>query len=167
MLDHFAEEVASFEIADKSIATLLGAITRIIFDEPSIDHEKLIARLNEGPHAKILEQKLWASPFKRVGFLQPETPVGEVEAQFTDVIYRWRALPTLNKELDESANQLAETSEAEFERFATLQQQVASVGLKHEGDDAGERDAGKRFEAMVARVKRDPPKPGRRALKRH
>lgn len=167
LLDHFAEEVASFEIADKSIATLLGAITRIIFDEPSIDHEKLIARLNEGPHAKILEQKLWASPFKRVGFLQPETPVGEVEAQFTDVIYRWRALPTLNKELDESANQLAETSEAEFERFATLQQQVASVGLKHEGDDAGERDAGKRFEAMVARVKRDPPKPGRRALKRH
>ena len=167
LLDQFAEEVASFEIADKSIATLLGAITRIIFDEPSIDHEKLIARLNEGPHAKILEQKLWASPFKRVGFLQPETPVGEVEAQFTDVIYRWRALPTLNKELDESANQLAETSEAEFERFATLQQQVASVGLKHEGDDAGERDAGKRFEAMVARVKRDPPKPGRRALKRH
>ena len=167
LLDQFAEEVASFEIADKSIATLLGAITRIIFDEPSIDHEKLIARLNEGPHAKILEQKLWASPFKRVGFLQPDTPVGEVEAQFTDVIYRWRALPTLNKELDESANQLAETSEAEFERFATLQQQVASVGLKHEGDDAGERNAGKRFEAMVARVKRDPPKPGRRALKRH
>ena len=167
LLDQFAEEVASFEIADKSIATLLGAITRIIFDEPSIDREKLITRLNEGPHAKILEQKLWASPFKRVGFLQPDTPVGEVEAQFTDVIYRWRALPTLNKELDESANQLAETSEAEFERFATLQQQVASVGLKHEGDDAGERDAGKRFEAMVARVKRDPPKPGRRALKRH
>ena len=166
LLDQFAEEVASFEIADKSIATLLGAITRIIFDEPTIDREQLIARLNKGPHAKILDQKLWASPFKRVGFLQPETPVGEVETQFTDIIYRWRALPTLNKELDESANQLAETSEAEFERFATLQQQVASVGLKHEGDDAGERDAGKRFEAMVARVKRDPPKPGRRAQKR-
>lgn len=166
LLDQFADEVASFEIADKSIASLVSAITRIIFDEPSIDREQLIKRLSEGPHAKVLEQKLWASPFKRVGFLQPETPAGEVEAQFTDIIYRWRALPTLNKELEESANQLAETSEAEFERFATLQQQVASVGLKHEGDDAGESDAGKRFKAMVARVKRDPPKPGRRVQKR-
>ena len=167
LLDQFAEEVASFEIGDKSIASLLGAVTRIIFDEPGIDRERLVARLSDGPHGKVLERMLWESPFKRVGFLQPETPAAEVEAQFTDMIYRWRALPTLSKELQESANQLAETSEAEFERFAMLQQQVASVGLKHEGDDAGERDAAKRFQEMVAQVKRNRPKPGRRPDKRH
>ena len=90
-----------------------------------------------------------------------------MEAQFAEIIYRRRALPTLNKELEESANQLAETSEAEFERFATLQQQVASVGLQHDGDDAGERDAAKRFQETVARLKGQHLKPGRRPEKRH
>lgn len=167
LLDQFAEEVASFEIGDKSIATLLGAVTRIIFDEPDIDRERLVARISQGPHAKVLERMMWASPFKRVGFLQPETPAAEVEAQFTDVIYRWRALPTLSRELEESANQLAEASEAEFERFAMLQQQLASVGLKHEGDDAGEREFGKRFQETVARLRAMDLKPGRRPEKRH
>jgi DNA primase len=167
LLDQFAEEVASFEIADKSIASLLGAVTQIIFDEPEIDRERLTARINDGPHAKVLERMLWGDAFRRVGFLMPETPVAEVEAQFTGVIYRWRALPTLGKELQEESLDLAETTEAQFDAFATLQQQVASVGLKHKGDDAGEREGGKRFEAMVARVKRDPPKPGRRTQKRH
>ena len=167
LLDRFAEEVASFEIGDKSIAALLGAVSRIIFDEPEIDREHLVARLRESSHANVLAQLFGDNPFKRVGFLQPETPAGEVEAQFTDLIYRWRALPTLSRELQESANQLAETSEAEFERFATLQQQVASVGLKHEGDDAGERDSAKRFQETVARLRATDLKPGRRPEKRH
>ena len=44
-------------------------------------------------------------------------------------------------------------TEAEFERFAVLQQQVASVGSQHAGDDAGDRDAAKRFQETVARLK--------------
>jgi hypothetical protein len=34
-----------------------------------------------------------------------------------------------------------------------LQQQVASVGSQHAGDDAGDRDAKKRFQETVARLK--------------
>ena len=83
------------------------------------------------------------------------------------MIYRWRALPTLNRELDESATDLADMSEAEFERFAALQQQVASIGQHHEADDAGERDANKRFQEMLARLKREPLSKGRRSEKRH
>jgi DNA primase len=90
-----------------------------------------------------------------------------VEAQFTDVIYRWRALPTLNREIEESALDLAETSEDDFERFVALQQQVASIGQHHEADDAGERDANKRFQDMLARLKREPLTKGRRTEKRH
>jgi hypothetical protein len=46
-------------------------------------------------------------------------------------------------------------SEAEFERFAALQQQVASVGTHHSADDTGEREATKRFQETVARLKQD------------
>jgi len=45
--------------------------------------------------------------------------------------------------------------EDEFERFAQLQQQVASVGSQHAADDAGDRDAAKRFEETVARLKQE------------
>ena len=41
----------------------------------------------------------------------------------------------------------------EFERFAALQQQVAGIGDRHAADDAGDRDAAKRFEETIARLK--------------
>jgi hypothetical protein len=44
-------------------------------------------------------------------------------------------------------------TEAEFERFAVLQQQVAAIGSEHAADDAGDRDARKRFQETVARLK--------------
>jgi DNA primase len=167
LLDHFAEDVASVEVHDKPLAALLSAITKTVTDDPSVTREALIAKLRDGPHAKLLERLYWDSPFKRVAFLQPETPQADVETQFADVIYRWRALPTLNREIAESADHLSEGSEDEFERFATLQQEVASVGLQHEGDDAGERDANKRFQEMLARLKKEPLSKGRRSEKRH
>ena len=167
LLDHFAEEVASVEVRDKQLAALLETVTKAIFDDPAITSEGLIAKLRDGPHGKLLERLFWESPFKRVAFLQPETPQADVEAQFADVIYRWRALPTLNREIEESADHLSEMSEADYERFATLQQEVASVGLHHEADDAGERDASKRFQEMLARLKKEPLSRGRRSEKRH
>ena len=167
LLDHFAEEVASVEVRDKPLAALLGALTKAIFEDPAITRESLIAQLRDGPHAKVLERLFWESPFKRVAFLQPETPQADVEAQFTGVLYRWRALPTLNREIAESANHLAEMSEAEYERFTTLQQAVASIGQHHEADDAGEGEANKRFQDMLARLKKEPLAKGRRAEKRH
>ena len=165
LLDHFAEEVGSVEIRDRKLADLLGAVTRAIFEDHAITREALIARLEQGPHGKLLERLLRESPFKRVAFLQPGTPAAAVEDQFADVFYRWRALPTLTRELEESAAHLADMSEEEFERFAALQQQVASVGLHHEADDAGERDANKRFEETLARLKGEPLSRGRRPAK--
>ena len=166
LLDRFAEEIANLEVRDRSLASLLQAVTRAIFDDPAITHAGLMERLRDGPQGKLLERLFWDSPYTRVAFLQPETPEATVAAQFADVLYRWRALPTLNQEIEESAHSLAEMSEAEFDRFATLQQELASVGLKHEADDAGEREAGKRFEEMLARLKKRPPARGRRAEKR-
>ena len=167
LLDQFAEEIASVEVHDRPLAALIDSITKAIFDDPAITPERLTAQLRDGPHAKLIERLFWESPFQRLAFLQPDTPQADVEAQFTDVIYRWRALPTLNREIAESAEHLAEMSEAEFERFVTLQQEVASIGLHHEADDAGERDANKRFEEMLARLKREPLAKGRRSEKRH
>jgi DNA primase len=167
LLDQFAEEVASVDIRDRPLAALLGAVTGAIFDDPGIDRERLIEVLGQGPHGELLARLLSESPHKRVSFLQLECPTAEVATQFADLLYRRRALPTLDREIQEGANDLADMSEAEYEHFTALQEQVASVGLRHDGDDAGERDANKRFQEMVARVKRDPPKPGRRAEKRH
>jgi len=166
LLDYFAEEVASVEVHDKPLAALLSDVRRVIFEEPAVSRDRLVTLLQESPHAKLLDRLSRESPFKRVAFLQPESPAAEVRSQFADVIYRWRALPTLNRELAESADQLAEMSEADFERFAALQQQVASVGLHHDADDAGERDANKRFAETVARLKREPLSRGRRSEKR-
>src|SRR5680860_191515 len=166
LLDPFAEEAASVEVHDKPLAALLAAVTRAIFDDPAITRDRLVEKLLHGPHAKLLERLFRESPFTRIAFLQPETKQSDVTEQFADVIYRWRALPTLNREITESAEQLAEGSEDEFQRFATLQQEVASVGLHHEADDAGERDANKRFQDMLARLKKEPLSKGRRE-KRH
>jgi hypothetical protein len=55
----------------------------------------------------------------------------------------------------DGADHLADVSEAEFERFAALQQQVASVGQCHISDDAGEREASKRFQETVVRLKQE------------
>jgi DNA primase len=167
LLDRFGEEVGSIEVKDRALAALLGDVTRAIFADASPTSERLIAALEQGPHAKLWARLFRESPFKRIAFLQPETKPEEVETQFAEVIYRWRALPTLNREIEESADQLADMSEAEFERFATLQQQVASIGQHHDADDAGERDANQRFDEMLARLKREPLTKGRRAEKRH
>ena len=101
-----------------------------------------------------------------MAFLKPDFPEADVEEQIADLIYRFRALPNLNRELQESADRLAEVSEAEFERFAQLQQQVASVGSQHAADDAGDRDAADRFHETVARLKGERLERGRRAEKR-
>ena len=153
LLDSFADEVASLEIRDKKLAALLQAVTSIIYADTHVTREGLAERLEASPQGKLYAELCRDSAFTRVAFLQPETPEHEVATQFADLIYRFRALPSLNRELQEGADQLAEMTEAEFERFAVLQQQVASVGSQHAGDDAGDRDAKKRFQETVARLK--------------
>jgi DNA primase len=164
--ERFAEEVASLDIRDKPLAALLGFVTSSIFAETGLTRERLAERLGGSSHAKLLDRLCKESPFRRLAFLQPDSPPPEVEAQFADLIYRFRALPSLGRELAEGADRLADMSEAEFERFAALQQQVASVGLHHKADDAGERDAAKRFEETVARLKQENAQRGRRPEKR-
>jgi DNA primase len=155
LLDRFAEEVASLEIREKRLAALLAAVTRLIFEDHAITGERLAERLAEHPEGKLFDKLLRESAFKRVTFLQPDTPRPEVEQHFADLIFRFRALPNLTRELAEHADQLAEVSEDEFERFAQLRLQVASIGQHHETDDAGDRDAAKRFQETVARLKRE------------
>jgi DNA primase len=166
LLDRFAEEVAAVEIRDKGLAGLLQTVTRIIFEDASLTHGQLAERLGASSHGKLFDRLLRESAFKRVTFLSPDVPEAEVEEQFADLIYRFRALPNLSRELQESADRLANVTEAEFERFAQLQQQVASVGSQHAADDAGDRDAAERFQETVARLKGERPERGRRQEKR-
>ena len=155
LLDRFADEVANIEIRDKKLAALLQTVTRSIFEDPEVTPERLAERIDGSSHGKLFAALWRDSAFKRVAFLQPESPEAEVEAQFADLIYRFRALPSLTRELQDGADHLADMTEAEFERFAQLQQQVASVGSQHAADDAGDRDAAKRFEETVARLKQE------------
>jgi DNA primase len=155
LLDRFAEEVASLEFRDKRLAALLDFVTRTIFDRDGIARDQVLDALNTSPHAKLFARLSRESAFTRICFLQPETERADVEAQFADLIYRFRALPALSKELAEGADHLAELSEAEFDRFAALQQQVASVGNEHAADDAGDREAGERLKEKIAQVMRE------------
>jgi DNA primase len=155
LLDRFAEEVASLEIRDKRLAALLDFVSRTIFDHDGIAREQVLDELNASRHATLFASLQRESAFKRIAFLQPETEREEVEAQFADLIYRFRSLPALSKELAEGAEHLAELSDAEFDRFAALQQQVASIGNQHAADDAGDRDAAERFKEKVAQVMRE------------
>jgi DNA primase len=166
LLDRFAEEVSAVEIRDKALAGLLQTVTRIIFEDASLTHKQLAERLGASSYGKLFERLMRDSAFKRVTFLSPDIPEAEVEEQFADLIYRFRALPNLNRELQESADRLANVTEAEFERFAQLQQQVASVGSQHAADDAGDRDAAERFQETVARLKGERLERGRRQEKR-
>ena len=155
LLDRFAEEVATLEFRDKRLAGLLSFVTGTILERDGISRDEMLELLDASPHAKLLDRISRESAFKRIAFLQPETEREEVETQFADLIFRFRALPALSKELAEGADHLSEVSDAEFERFAALQQQVASVGNQHAADDAGDRDASERFKEKVAEVMRE------------
>ncbi len=162
LLDQYAEEIASVDVPDKKLAALLAAATKAIHQDHAITREALIAKLRDGPDGDLLDRLLLQSHHARHAFLKPEMPRDEVEEQFADMLYRWRALPTLTREIAESAEAIAEMSEAEFERFAALQQEVASVGLKQDTDDTAMRDAKQRFHDTLARLKSAPPAKGRR-----
>jgi DNA primase len=153
LIDRFAEEVSALDIRDRKLASLLRTVASIILEDGRPTAERIAERIEASGHGKFFAELLRDSAFKRVGFLDPESPKEDVEAQFADLIYRFRALPSLTRELAQGADRLAESSEAEFERFAALQQQVAGIGNQHAADDAGDRDAAKRFEETIARLK--------------
>jgi DNA primase len=153
LIDRFAEEVSALDIRDRKLASLLRTVASIILEDGRPTAERIAERIEASDHGKFFAELLRDSAFKRVGFLDPESPKEDVEAQFADLIYRFRALPSLTRELAQGADRLAEASEAEFERFAALQQQVAGIGNQHAADDAGDRDATKRFEETIARLK--------------
>ena len=153
LLDHFAEEVAQIDIRQKQLAELLTALTHSIFEHPGIEREPLAELMRESSHAKLFETLDRSSAFKRVAFLQPETPTAEVEEQFAELLFRWTTLKSLDREVQEAALDLSNLSETEYEQFVLLQQQVANAGLRHAADDAGDRDSAKRFHDTIARLK--------------
>ena len=153
LLEHFAEEVAGVEIKQRQLAELLGQLTRAIFDHPGIAPDILAKQMRIGPQAKLFDTLDRSSAFKRVAFLQPESPAPEVEEHFAELIYRWTTLKMLDKEVQEQALDLADLSEAEYKHFAELQQQVANAGLRRAPDDAGHRNSARRFQETIARLK--------------
>jgi len=153
LLDRFAEEVSALDIKDKTLAGLVRTVTGLILEDANLTGDRLAERIAASDHGKFFAQLLRGSAFKRVAFLDPACPRQEVQERFADLIYRFRALPSLTRELEQGADRLADMSEAEFERFAELQQEVASVGSQHAADDAGDREASKRFEETIARLK--------------
>ena len=167
LLDRFAEEVATLEIRERRLAALLGFVTATLFEEHGIGRERLVALIEGSPHAKLFARLASESVFARVHFVQPSAPPAEVEEQFADLIFRFRALPALSKELAEGADQLSDLSEAEFERFAQLQRQVASAVSRDVTEDAGDQAFHDRFAKKIADVVRekDTWKPGRRPEK--
>ena len=94
-----------------------------------------------------------SSAFKRVAFLQTDTPQAEVEEHFAELLYRWTTLKSLDREVQDQALDLSDLSESDYEQFVQLQQQVANAGLRHAADDAGDRDSAKRFHETIARLK--------------
>ena len=163
LLDQFGEEIASVDVQDKKLAALLAAATRTILGEEAISREVLVAALRDGEHGNLLDRLFWESHHARHAFLRPETPRDEVEEQFAEMLYRWRALPTLTREIAESGDAIADNmTDAEYERFAALQREVASAGLKQDTDDAVIRDANQRFHETIARLKKSPIARGRR-----
>lgn len=153
LLDHFAEEVAGLEIGQKQLAALLTLITRAIFAEPGITPAALAELMSKSTEGRAFDMLTRGSAFKRVAFLQPETPVVEVEEQFAELLFRWTTLKSLNQEVQDVALDLSEISETDYEQFTLLQQQVANAGLRHAADDAGDRDSAKRFHETIARLK--------------
>jgi len=149
-------------VRPRQLAALLAAATKAIHEDHAITRETLIAKLRDGPDGTLLDRLFLESHHARHAFLKPHMPRNEVEEQFAEMLYRWRALPTLTREIAESAEAIADMSEAEFERFAALQQEVASVGLKQDTDDTAMRDARQRFQDTLARLKSAPPAKGRR-----
>jgi DNA primase len=168
LLDRFADEVACLEIRDKKLAALLQTVTRTIFEDIELTPERLAERLGASSQVKLFAALWRDSAFKRVAFLQPESPEAEVEAQFADLIYRFRALPALEREVWDVADELSDVSEAEFERFSALQQQVAKASSTDVAEDAGDRIFHDRFADKVAQVTSEKAlwKRGRRPEKR-
>ncbi|MGI8725282.1 MAG: DNA primase [Methyloceanibacter sp.] len=152
LLDHFAEEVASLHIKQRALAELLSLMTRCIFDHPGITPDSLAEALKATTHAKLVEKLSTDSAFMRLSFLQADTPRAEVEEAFSDLLFRWNALPTLQREIEEMADQLSEASEAEFEQFAMLQQQLANNGVRHT-DNTDDSEYARRFQETIARLK--------------
>jgi DNA primase len=153
LLDHFAEEVSHLDIRQRQLAELLGFLTETIFHNYGISRERLAELMRRSRHAKLFDTLDCSSAFKRIAFLQPETPQAEVEEHFAELIYRWTTLKSLDKEVQDQALDLADLSDADFEHFAELQRQVANAGLRHAADDAGDRDSAKRFQETIARLK--------------
>ena len=152
LLDHYAEEVASLHVPQRQLGELLAVIARTIHDRHGITPDELAAALAASPSAKLAERISRDSAFMRLSFLHADTPREEVEQAFSDLMFRWNALPTLQREIAEMADQLSEASEAEFEQFAMLQQQLARNGVRHV-DDADDSEYARRFQETVARLK--------------
>ena len=82
LLDRFAEEVAAVDIKQPQLAALLFALTDAVFHHPGISREALAELLRESAEGRLFDTLDRSSAFKRIAFLQPETPPAEVSLAF-------------------------------------------------------------------------------------
>ena len=154
LLDRFAEEVATPRDQGQAACGAAQAVTSLIFEDHGMRPRAPGRAAGGKPAWQALRQASRESAFTRVHFrsaARRRRPRSKSNSPISfTVSARCRASPA---SLQEGADQLADVTEAEFERFAQLQQQVASVGQQHAADDAGDRDAAKRFQETVARLK--------------
>jgi len=120
-------------------------------ERPGIRSQALAETLRAGSHGKLLARLDRASAFKRLAFLQADAEPTLVEEQFVELLFRWKSLPALRREIDDIALALADVTPAEFEQFALLQQEVAREGVHHKDDFTPERESQKRFQETIAR----------------
>ena len=151
LLDRFADEVADLEIKQKPLADLLGVLIAAVLERPGIRSQALAETFRAGSHGKLLARLDQASAFKRLAFLQADAEPTLVEEQFVELLFRWKSLPALRREIDDIALALADVTPAEFEQFALLQQEVAREGVHHKDDFTPERESQKRFQETIAR----------------
>jgi DNA primase len=151
LLDRFADEVADLAIIQRPLAELLGALISTVLERPGIRAETLGETLRASRHGKLLDRLERASAFKRLAFLQSDAEPALVEEQFVELLFRWKSLPALRREIDDIALALSDGTAAEFEQFALLQQEVAREGVHHKDDFSQERESQKRLQDTITR----------------
>ena len=153
LLDHFAEEVATLEIRDKSSpSSTPGRDQSIIYDGHACTRERLAERWSAAAPGQALRRALAGQRLQARRLPSSQKPRGRGR----------RAIRRPHLSLVRAAEPQPrgagrrrprpKMTEAEFEHLAVLQQQVASVGSACRRR-RGRPDSAKRFQETIARLK--------------
>ena len=134
---------------------LAGAVTGIILEDGT-RRERIAERIEASGHGKFYAELTRDSAFTRLAFLDPASPRPEVEAAIRrphlPVPGAAEPDPRARAGRRSSCRCRAKPSSSASPRFSSRWRASAT---EHAADDAGDRDAAKRFEETIARLKGD------------